>query len=42
MIVLVVDGKAVAIGPDWMRDYFLEVSAERFPGKTFFIKEVSE
>lgn len=43
MIFLVVDGRVVAVGPDWMEHHFVEDVAVRFPGKSFFIeREVKE
>ncbi len=34
MIFLVVDGRIVAIGPDWMEHHFIEDGAEHFPDET--------
>lgn len=43
MIYLVVDGRIVAVGPDWMEHHFVEDVAFRFPGKSFSIeREVKE
>ena len=37
MICLLVDNEIVAIGPDWMKQHFLEDPHERFPGKKISI-----
>lgn len=42
MIRLIVNGRVVASGPDWMRHHFLLDVQQRFPGKSFSIEEVFE
>lgn len=42
MIYLLVDGRIVAIGPDWMEHHFVEDVAVHYPDKSFSIEREVE